>query len=63
MAIDVKSAENTKSKSMTNIIKNWGVEQGIKLSTRNVEYKELVHGLPLYGDIYVSGKTIFRLNS
>ena len=47
-AIDVKSAENTKSKSMTNIIKNWGVEQGIKLSSKNIEGNDIVRNYPLY---------------
>lgn len=34
-AVEVKSADNTKSKSMTSIINNWNVEQGIKLSSKN----------------------------
>ena len=28
-AIEVKSADNTKSKSLRSMIENWGVEQGI----------------------------------
>ena len=47
-AVDVKSAENTKSKSMTNIIKNWKVEQGIKLSGNNIEGNDVVRNYPLY---------------
>ena len=47
-AVDVKSAENTKSKSMTNIIKNWNVEQGIKLSSKNIEGNDVVRNYPLY---------------
>ena len=35
-AIEVKSADNTKSKSLKSIINNWKVEQGIKLSSKNI---------------------------
>lgn len=34
-AIVVKSADNTKSKSLNSIITNWGVEKGIRLSSKN----------------------------
>ena len=47
-AVEVKSADNTKSKSMTNIINNYGVQYGIKLSTNNVRITEKVEMLPLY---------------
>jgi predicted AAA+ superfamily ATPase len=48
MAIEVKSDGNTKSKSMDNIIKNYGVKHGIKLSSNNVRSTELVDSFPLY---------------
>jgi predicted AAA+ superfamily ATPase len=48
VAVEVKSAGNTKSKSMDNIIKNYRVEQGIKLSTNNVSASEKVDSFPLY---------------
>jgi len=48
VAIEVKSAGNTKSKSMTNIINNYGVEYGIKLSSNNISVSEKVDLYPLY---------------
>ena len=47
-AIEVKSADHTKSKSMNAIIKNYKTQQGIKLSTKNVGYVDKVKTLPLY---------------
>lgn len=47
-AVEVKSAENTKAKSMTNIINNWKVPCGIKLSGKNVRGNETVRNYPLY---------------
>jgi predicted AAA+ superfamily ATPase len=48
VAVEVKSAGNTKSKSMDNIIRNYGVKRGIKLSSNNVSTSEKVDGFPLY---------------
>lgn len=47
-AVEVKSAENTRAKSMTNIIQNWKVEQGIKLSAKNISGNDVVRNYPLY---------------
>ena len=47
-AVEVKSAENTRAKSMTNIIQNWKVEQGIKLSAKNISGNDIVRNYPLY---------------
>lgn len=47
-AVEVKSADNTKSKSMNNIISNYGVERGIKLSSNNIGVSEKIETLPLY---------------
>jgi hypothetical protein len=47
-AVEVKSSENTKSKSMTNIIGRYGVKQGIRLSTKNIGIQGAVEYLPLY---------------
>lgn len=47
-AIEVKSAENTKSKSMNSIIENYGVKHGIKLSSKNVGGTDSVDSFPLY---------------
>jgi predicted AAA+ superfamily ATPase len=48
VAVEVKSAGNTKSKSMDNLIKNYGVEYGIKLSSNNVSSSDKVDNFPLY---------------
>ena len=37
-AAEVKYANNTKSKSLNSIMNNYGVKQGIKLSTKNIGY-------------------------
>ena len=47
-AIEVKSADNTKSKSLDSIIANYGVKLGIKLSAKNVGGGENIDSLPLY---------------
>lgn len=47
-AVEVKSGLNTKSKSLTNIIKNYGVDYGIKLSIKNVGKNEKIYCIPLY---------------
>ena len=52
-AIEVKSAENSKSKSMTNIIQKWNVPKGIKLSTQNITGNETVRTYPLYMAIFL----------
>jgi len=48
IAIEVKSADNTKAKSMTSIIENYGVKHGIKLSAKNVGGTEIIDSYPLY---------------
>ena len=47
-AVEVKSADNTKSKSLKSIIDNWGVEQGIKLSSKNIGVSDKIISIPLY---------------
>ena len=47
-AVEVKSADNTKSKSMDAVIAKYGVKHGIKLSTKNVGYTDNFDTLPLY---------------
>jgi hypothetical protein len=47
-AVEVKSADNTKSKSMESVIAKYGVKHGIKLSTKNVGGTEDIDSLPLY---------------
>ena len=52
-AIEVKSAENTKSKSMESIIKNWNVKKGIKLSGKNISGNDVVRNYPLYMSMFL----------
>lgn len=53
-AVEVKSADNTKSKSLNSIINNYGVKQGIKLSTKNIGYDSNgVLSLPLYMSMFL----------
>ena len=47
-AVEVKSADNTKSKSMDAIFAKYGVKHGIKLSTKNVGGTDVFDSLPLY---------------
>ena len=48
IAVEVKSADNTKSKSMNSIIENWNVKHGIKLSSKNIGAADKVDCYPLY---------------
>ncbi|MCL2816072.1 MAG: ATP-binding protein [Oscillospiraceae bacterium] len=47
-AVEVKSADNTKAKSMDAVIKKYGVKHGIKLSMKNVGGTEEFDSFPLY---------------
>ena len=48
VAIEVKSAENTKSKSVTNIIQKYKIENAIKLSSKNMSSSGKIRYMPLY---------------
>ncbi len=53
-AIEVKSSENTKSKSLNSLINNWNVQKGIKLSTKNVSIiSDKIINIPLYMAIFL----------
>jgi predicted AAA+ superfamily ATPase len=47
-AVEVKSADHTKSKSMKSLMERCNVKRGVKLSSKNVGYKDGVATLPLY---------------
>jgi predicted AAA+ superfamily ATPase len=47
-AVEVKSADNTKSKSLETIINKYGVKRGLKLSAKNVGINENFDSIPLY---------------
>ena len=47
-AVEVKSADNTKSKSLNSIINNWGVPKGIKLSSKNIGVNDNIISYPIY---------------
>ncbi len=48
VAVEVKSAENTKSKSLAAVMNFKGVGAGIKLSSKNVGKKDNIESFPLY---------------
>ena len=47
-AVEVKSADNTKSKSLNAASEKYGVSHGIRLSAKNVGGTEMVESYPLY---------------
>lgn len=53
-AVEVKSADNTKAKSLNSIMNNYKVKQGIKLSSKNVGYDDKgILSLPLYMSMFL----------
>ena len=54
-AIEVKSADNTKSKSLNSVIENWNVGQGIRLSSKNIcsSSNDKIIYIPLYMSIFL----------
>ena len=53
-AIEVKSADNTKSKSLTSALTNWKVDLGIRLSTKNLGQTNKILSLPLYMAMFLN---------
>jgi predicted AAA+ superfamily ATPase len=53
VAVEVKSADHTKSKSMNSLMERCGVKHGIKLSSKNIGYRDGVATLPLYMAMFV----------
>jgi len=53
--VEVKSADNTKSKSLNSLINNWNVEKCIKLSNKNIglNKEKNILTLPLYMSIFL----------
>ncbi len=47
-AVEVKSADNIKAKSLNSVINNWGVNKGIKLSSKNIGVSDKIINYPLY---------------
>lgn len=47
-AVEVKSADNTKAKSMMSVMQNYGVKYGIKLSAKNIGGTDSIDSIPLY---------------
>jgi predicted AAA+ superfamily ATPase len=53
-AVEVKSADNTKSKSLSSLIKNYGVKQGVKLSAQNNSGGSgVITSFPLYMALFL----------
>ena len=48
VGVEVKSSENTKSKSLTSLTKHYKIKKGVKLSTKNLCVIEKTEHLPLY---------------
>ena len=48
VAVEVKSAENKKAKSLNAIIENYGVPRGIKLHSGNIGTSDKIDIYPLY---------------
>lgn len=46
--LEVKSADNTKSKTMKTLFENYGFNKGIKLALSNFEYSEGIYKYPIY---------------
>ncbi|MCL2112286.1 MAG: AAA family ATPase [Clostridiales bacterium] len=55
-AVEVKSADNTKSKSMDALLRYYGVQRGIKLSTKNFGTGDRFESLPLYMAMFLEGE-------
>lgn len=53
VGIEVKAADNTKSKSLTNLIGHYGVSKGIRLSSKNIGVHNKIENLPLYLVMYL----------
>ncbi|MEG1288087.1 MAG: AAA family ATPase [Bacilli bacterium] len=52
-AIEVKSADNTKSKSLNRVIEEWNVAKGIKLSSKNIGINDNILCIPIYMAIFL----------
>jgi predicted AAA+ superfamily ATPase len=52
-AVEVKSSDHTKSNSMKSLMERGGVKSGIKLSSKNIGYKDGVVTLPLYMAMFI----------
>lgn len=52
-AVEVKAADNTKSKSLNSIIQNWNVKKGIRLSSKNIGEVGAIDCYPLYMAIFL----------
>lgn len=54
-AVEVKSGDNTKSKSLNSVMTNWGVKKGIRLSSKNIgEFNSTdVMFIPLYMSMFL----------
>lgn len=53
-AVEVKSADNTKSKSLNSVMENYGVKSGLKLFSKNLgSNKENVTSLPIYMSMFL----------
>ncbi|QMS85362.1 ATP-binding protein [Candidatus Xianfuyuplasma coldseepsis] len=47
-AVEVKSADNPKSKVLPSLIENYGVTIGVKMGTKNIEQQDHIVTMPIY---------------
>ena len=52
-AVEVKSADNTKSKSLNAVIDKYNVKRGVRLSTKNVGGSDNFESFPLYMTMFL----------
>ena len=53
-AVEVKSADNTKSKSLNAVFAKYGVKRGIKLSAKNIGGTDTYDSYPLYMAMFLT---------
>lgn len=52
-AVEVKSSENTKSKSLKSVLNGWKIKKGIKLSMQNLSINGNIENYPIYMAIFL----------
>lgn len=53
VAIEVKSSDNVRSKSLNTIIEQKAVQKGIKISSKNISYDNDIYRVPLYLAMFI----------
>lgn len=53
VAIEVKSSDNVRSKSLNTIVEQKAVQKGIKISSKNISYDNDIYRVPLYLAMFI----------